>query len=40
LPQDNLTNTLNGFLQEVCPIGRPIKNESRALAARKKAHSS
>ena len=31
---NNLTNTLNGFAQEVCPIGRPLKRESKALAER------
>jgi hypothetical protein len=25
-------NTLNGFMQEICPIGRPVKQESKALA--------
>jgi ArsR family transcriptional regulator len=32
LVPDNLTNMLNGFAQEVCPVGRPLKRESRALA--------
>jgi ArsR family transcriptional regulator, arsenate/arsenite/antimonite-responsive transcriptional repressor len=32
---NNLTNTLNGFAQEVCPIGRPLKRESKALADRR-----
>jgi ArsR family transcriptional regulator, arsenate/arsenite/antimonite-responsive transcriptional repressor len=32
LVENNLVNTLNGFVQEVCPIGRPIRRESRALA--------
>ncbi len=36
LVQDNLVNTLNGFVQEVCPVGRPIKKESRKKAAEKK----
>lgn len=26
---DNLTNTLNGFAQEICPVGRPIRKDSR-----------
>lgn len=30
LARDNLVNTLNGFVQEVCPVSRPLKNESRA----------
>lgn len=29
LVQDNLVNTLYGFVQEVCPIARPLKKESR-----------
>ena len=33
LVEDNLVNTLSGFLQEVCPVGRPLKKESRAKAA-------
>ncbi len=35
LVEANLVNTLNGFLQEVCPVGRPLKRESRARAAGK-----
>lgn len=31
--QDNLINTLNGFVQEVCPVSRPLKRESQAMAA-------
>lgn len=31
---ENLVNTLNGFVQEVCPVSRPLKRES---AARRKA---
>lgn len=30
LVPDNLTNTLNGFVQEVCPVARPLKRESAA----------
>lgn len=26
--QDNLVNTLNGYLQEVCPVSKPLKRES------------
>lgn len=37
LVQNNLVNTLNGFVQDVCPIGRPIKKESRALAEKEAA---
>lgn len=35
LVQNNLVNTLNGFVQDVCPVGRPIKRESKALASTK-----
>ena len=33
LAQDNLVNTLNGFVQDICPVSRPIKKESRGMAA-------
>ena len=29
LGQENLVNTLNGFVQEVCPVSRPLKRESK-----------
>lgn len=29
LVENNLINTLNGFVQEVCPVGRPLKKESQ-----------
>jgi ArsR family transcriptional regulator len=32
---DNLANTLNGYLQEVCPVSRPLKRESARLAKSK-----
>jgi DNA-binding transcriptional ArsR family regulator len=35
LAQDNLVNTLNGFVQDICPVSRPIKQESRGMAAAK-----
>lgn len=35
LVQKNLVNTLNGYLQEVCPVGRPLRRESRAKAKTK-----
>ncbi|MFZ5704836.1 MAG: metalloregulator ArsR/SmtB family transcription factor [Pseudomonadota bacterium] len=31
---DNLFNTLNSYVQEVCPVSRPLKRESAELAAR------
>ncbi len=32
LVADNLVNTLNGYVQEVCPVSRPIKKESQRRA--------
>jgi hypothetical protein len=32
LIRDSLVNTLNGYLQEVCPVSRPLKRESARLA--------
>lgn len=29
---DALANTLNGYVQEVCPVSRPLKSESAAIA--------
>lgn len=39
LAPDQLTNTLNGYVQEVCPVARPLKRESEALAKAKAARS-
>jgi hypothetical protein len=36
LVADNLANILTGFIQEVCPVARPLKKESRAKAAKGK----
>lgn len=33
----NLVNTLNNFVQEVCPVARPIRKDSKSAAAKKKA---
>ena len=33
--RDNLANTLNGFVQEVCPVSRPLKKESQRMAKAK-----
>ena len=33
LVPESLTNTLNGFVQDVCPVSRPLKAESAKLAA-------
>ncbi len=32
LVQESLTNTLNSYVQEVCPVSRPLKRESQKLA--------
>jgi DNA-binding transcriptional ArsR family regulator len=32
LVQESLTNTLNGYLQEVCPVSRPLKRERASKA--------
>jgi len=37
LISDNLVNTLTGFVQEVCPVGRPLRKESRAKARERTA---
>lgn len=37
LVEDNLANTLNGYLQEVCPVSRPLKIESAAKAAARRS---
>lgn len=29
LVPDNLTNTLNGFVQEICPVAKPLKSERK-----------
>ncbi len=39
LVSDSLVNTLNGYIQEVCPVAGPLKKESQALARSKKATS-
>jgi DNA-binding transcriptional ArsR family regulator len=36
LNPDSLVNTLTGFAFEICPVGRPLKRESRALAKRRR----
>jgi DNA-binding transcriptional ArsR family regulator len=33
LVQENLVDTLNDFVQEVCPVSKPLKKESAALSA-------
>jgi ArsR family transcriptional regulator len=34
LMRESLINTLNGYLQEVCPVARPLKRESKRLKRR------
>jgi ArsR family transcriptional regulator len=34
LVRENLVNTLNSYVQEVCPVSRPLKRESQKLARR------
>lgn len=29
LVEKNLVNTLNGFVQDICPVARPLKKESK-----------
>ena len=36
---DALTNVLNGYVQEVCPVSRPLKAESRVLADKQREES-
>jgi DNA-binding transcriptional ArsR family regulator len=33
LVPDSLANTLNSYLQQVCPVSGPLKKESAAIAA-------
>jgi DNA-binding transcriptional ArsR family regulator len=33
---DNLVNTLTSFAFEICPVGRPLKRESKAVGKRRK----
>jgi DNA-binding transcriptional ArsR family regulator len=36
LVRDNLVNSLSGYALELCPVGRPLKRESRAIAKKRK----
>jgi DNA-binding transcriptional ArsR family regulator len=36
LVPDNLANTLNSYVQEVCPVSRPLKKESARIAKERK----
>src|SRR5882762_473830 len=35
LKPENLVNTLTGYALELCPVGRPLKREARAMRGRK-----
>jgi ArsR family transcriptional regulator len=37
LVRENLTNTLNGFVQNICPVSRPLKKESARLKQTRKS---
>lgn len=37
LVRESLVNTLNEYVQEVCPVAGPLKRESQALAKARKA---
>lgn len=34
LNRESLVNTLTGFAFEICPVGRPLKRESRSIRKR------
>ena len=36
LVRDSLVNSLTGYALELCPVGRPLKRESRAIARKRK----
>lgn len=36
LARDHLANTLNGFVQNVCPVSMPLKKESARLKSARK----
>ncbi len=36
LNRDNLVNNLTGYAFELCPVGRPLTQESRQMAKKKK----
>lgn len=35
LVRENLVNTLNGFVQNLCPVSTPLKRESAALRSKR-----
>jgi DNA-binding transcriptional ArsR family regulator len=36
LVPDNLANTLNGYVQEVCPVSKPLKAESADIGRQRR----
>ena len=36
LVRENLANTLNNYVQEVCPVSRPLKRESARIKQRQR----
>lgn len=36
LVRESLVNTLNDYVQEVCPVSKPLKTESAALAGKRR----
>jgi DNA-binding transcriptional ArsR family regulator len=40
LVRESLVNTLNGFVQEVCPVSRPLKKESERKAVQRRSRTS
>lgn len=36
LVRESSVNTLNGFVQEVCPVSRPLKRESKRIKQERK----
>ncbi len=39
LAEENFVTTMTGFMQEVCPVSRPLKRESKRLAEAKRGKS-
>jgi DNA-binding transcriptional ArsR family regulator len=37
LVRENLTNTLNSFVQNICPVSRPLKRESARLKQKRQS---
>lgn len=38
--KESLANTLNGYLQRVCPVSRPLKRESERVSATRRRQQS